>query len=234
VTDDGGLTGARTQNVAAGPAPTATVAFRGATGAANATASSTNPISVPVPASVQDGDGLVLMLSTNSPVTSTPPAGWTLEARQPSTTLVTQVWSRIATASDAGSSVQVVFSAATKATLQLAAYSGTSATDPVSVAAGTSDTSTSSHTTPTVPAPAGSWVLSLWSDKQAVARQFTAPAGVTVRSNLAGGGNGDVASLVADSGGPVPAGTVGGLAASVAPTVSNRATMFTVVLAPHA
>jgi hypothetical protein len=47
---------------------------------------------------------------------------------------------------------------------------------------------------------------------------------------VAGVGNGDIATLVADSGAPVAAGTVGGLTATV-PTPSNRATMLTVVLA---
>ena len=58
-----------------------------------------------------------------------------------------------------------------------------------------------------------------------------APAGVAERSNLAGVGNGDVATLVADSGGPVAGGQVGGLTATV-PTASSRSTMLTVVLAP--
>jgi hypothetical protein len=79
--------------------------------------------------------------------------------------------------------------------------------------------------------PAGSWVLSIWSDKSSTARQFVAPAGLAERSNLAGVGNGDVATLVADSGGPVAAGQVGGLTATV-PTASSRSTMLTVVLAP--
>ncbi|MGZ4567103.1 MAG: hypothetical protein ACXVXR_09780 [Blastococcus sp.] len=71
----------------------------------------------------------------------------------------------------------------------------------------------------------------MWSDKQSAAREWTPPAsGTTVRSSLAGIGAGDLATLVADSGGPVAAGTVGGLTATV-PTASNRATMLTVVLA---
>jgi hypothetical protein len=55
---------------------------------------------------------------------------------------------------------------------------------------------------------------------------------VTVRDNLAGVGTGDMATLLADGGAAVPAGTVGGLTATV-PTASNRATSFTVVLAPQ-
>jgi hypothetical protein len=50
-----------------------------------------------------------------------------------------------------------------------------------------------------------------------------------VRSNLAGVGTNDVATLVGDSGVPV-AGRVGGLRATV-PTASTRATVFTIVLA---
>jgi hypothetical protein len=56
---------------------------------------------------------------------------------------------------------------------------------------------------------------------------------VQVRSNLDGVGTGDMATLVVDGGAPVPTSTVGGLTAAV-PTVSNRATAFTVVLAPQA
>jgi hypothetical protein len=73
-------------------------------------------------------------------------------------------------------------------------------------------------------------VLSVWSDKSADPRQWTAPDALAERSNLAGVGNGDVATLVADSGAPVAAGQVGGRTATV-PVASNRATMFTVVLA---
>jgi hypothetical protein len=87
------------------------------------------------------------------------------------------------------------------------------------------------HTTPTATASAGSWVLSIWSDKAPEDRLFVPPAGLAERSNLAGVGNGDVATLVADSGAPVPAGQVGGLTATV-PTPSSRSTMLTVVLTP--
>ena len=73
-------------------------------------------------------------------------------------------------------------------------------------------------------------MVSVWSDKQPVARRWSPPTGAVERSNVAGVGNGDIATLVADSGGPVAGGTVGGLTATV-PTPSNRATMFTIVLA---
>jgi hypothetical protein len=81
-------------------------------------------------------------------------------------------------------------------------------------------------------AAAGSWVVSVWSDKQAAARAWTLQGdAATVRTSLDGIGTGDLATLVADSGAGVPAGSVGGLTATV-PTSSSRATVFTVVLTP--
>jgi hypothetical protein len=82
-----------------------------------------------------------------------------------------------------------------------------------------------------VASPSAGWVLSIWSDKQSAARTWTPPGGVTTRSSLAGTGSGDIATLVVDSGAPLPAGTVGGLTATV-PTASNRATMLTIVVVP--
>jgi hypothetical protein len=102
----------------------------------------------------------------------------------------------------------------------------------VASATGTVDIGGTSHTTPAATAAEGSWVLSVWSDKQAAARTWTPPAsGPEVRSNIPGVGTGDMATLVADGGAAVPAGAVGCLTATV-PTASNRATTFTVVLAP--
>jgi hypothetical protein len=145
--------------------------------------------------------------------------------------MTTTVFSRVASAGDAGSTVTVSIGEPTAVTLQLFAYSGTAATGPVASVVGAAGGGGTSHTTPTAEAPAGSWVLSIWSDKAPTARQFAAPADLAERSNLAGVGNGDVATLVADSGAPVPGGQVGGLTATV-PTPSSRSTMLTVVLAP--
>ena len=75
--------------------------------------------------------------------------------------------------------------------------------------------STGCSTSTTATAPAGAWVVSVWSDKSSDAREFDAPADLSERSNLAGIGTGDVATLVADSGAGLPAGQVGGLTATV-------------------
>lgn len=232
VTDDGGNTDSTSQPVAVtdpSVAP-ADITFRGADGIS---ARGTTPATVTVPASVEAGDALVMVMSVASATIGvTTPAGWTLEDTQISGQMATRVYSRVAEAGDAGADVTVARSGSSKVTLQLSAYSGTAGTDPVAVT-GAADGAGTSHTTPTASAAAGSWVVSVWSDKQSVARSWTAPSGVTVRSNLAGVGSGDIASLLADSGGPVAGGEVGGLTATLG-TSSNQATMFTVVLAPGA
>jgi PKD repeat protein len=231
VTDDAGAanTASATVTVASAPAPQA-MGLRASAGTA---ARPVKEVSVDVPAAVRAGDGLVLVLGTNSDVTGTAPAGWVLAGTQTDGgKMTTQVFSRVATAADAGSTVTVSVGQVSSAlTLQLMAYSGTAATGPVASVTGAAGGAGTSHTTPLADAEAGSWVLSIWSDKSASARQFQAPAGLAERSNLAGVGNGDVATLVADSGAAVAGGRVGGLTATV-PTASTRSTMLTVVLAP--
>ncbi len=232
VTDDKGATGQSVQQVAAA-APAAGTGI-GLRAVAGTSARAVTSVALTVPADVAPGDGLVLVLSTNSDATGTAPAGFVLEGSQTSGgNITTQVWSRPAVAGDAGSTMTVVLTKQAKVTLQLAAYSGTSTTDPVATATGTVDIGGTAHTTPTATAAEGSWVLSIWSDKQSAARSWTPPAtGVEVRDNLAGLGSGDMATLLADGGAAVPAGAVGGHIATV-PTASNRATGFTVVLAPQ-
>jgi PKD repeat protein len=231
VTDDEGATASstRTVEVTAPPAGTG-IALRDAAGTSARAVSS---VSVAVPSSVRAGDALLLVLSTNSDASGTAPAGFTPEASQVSgANITTQLWSRTATAEDAGATLVVPLSKQAKATLQVLAYSGVSVTDAVTSVAGRVDIGGTSHTTPTATAAAGSWVVSVWSDKQSAARSWTLEGDdATVRDGRAGVGSGDVATLVADSGGGVPAGTVGGLTATV-PTASNRATVFTVVLTP--
>jgi PKD repeat protein len=226
VTDSNNATDTETHTVTVGSS-NSTIAFRGR--AELAACGQTSP-AVTMPASVQAGDGMVLVSSINSnSVTVTQPAGWTLEGIQTSSNLVTRIYSRVATATDHGTSVTVAQSGTAKVTLQLTAYSGTSATDPVASATGAVQTGGTSHTTPTATAAAGNWVVSVWSDKSSSARTWTAPSGVAVRSNLAGVGNGDTSTLLADSGAPVAAGQVGGLTATES-AASTQASMFTIVL----
>jgi hypothetical protein len=212
------------------PAPPAGIAVRAATGRIQRGVTST---SVTVPAGVQAGDGMVLVLATNGTVTGTAPAGWTLVATRAAgtTAVTTQVFQRVATAGMSGTTVAVPLSGSARVTLQLVVYSGTSAAGPVASATSAATGAATAHQTPTASAAAGTWVLSVWTDRQTAARTWTPPSGVTMRSNLAGGTGGDVATLVADGGAPVAGGTVGGLTATV-PTATTRATTFTVLIQP--
>ncbi len=229
VTDDVGARVTATEQVVVSEAPDgAAIAVRGTAGVS---ARGVTSATVTVPAAVEAGDGMVLVLSTNSTATGAAPAGWTpAGSRLSGSGPNTQVFERVATAGDAGDPVTVALSARAKVTLQLVAYSGTAADGPVASVTSSARPAGTSHPTPSATATAGQWVLSVWSDKSASARTWTAPGGVTVRSNLAGVGTGDVATLLADRG-PVAAGAVGDRTATV-PATSTRATTFTVLLAP--
>jgi hypothetical protein len=117
-----------------------------------------------------------------------------------------------------------------KGVLELAVYSGVSTGSPP-VATGGGDSAQTAHATPTVSAPAGAMVVSLWSDKSETTTGWTAPAGVQQRDSAFGTGGGRYCGLLADSGGPVPAGSYGGLVATTN-AASSHAAMWTVALAP--
>ena len=75
-------------------------------------------------------------------------------------------------------------------------------------------------------------MVSYWSDKSANTTAWTAPAGVAERDQVAADpGAYRFSELTADSGGPVPAGTYGGLTATTNAT-SDKAVMWTIVLKP--
>ncbi len=148
VTGQGGLTGSLTKQVTV-PPTARQIAF-----VAAADANGNQPTeTVAVPSSVSFGDALVLIATgaTNSPISA--PAGWTLVGTNSGNgVMVTSVWSRVATAGDAGSAVTVNFSTTfRRAGVQLLAYSGTSPTSPVLAFASHFDhLTTSTATTPTV------------------------------------------------------------------------------------
>ncbi|MQA93423.1 MAG: PKD domain containing protein [Streptosporangiales bacterium] len=188
---------------------------------------------VTVPSEVEAGDGMLLFGTVNSTaVTVTPPAGWTQVGTATTGGATSTVWRREATASDAGSEVAVAVSAFAKVDLRLAAYDGTAAGSPVVESASFVDPAvTTAHRTPEVAVGAGGrWAVSYWADKSSSTTLWTAPAGVTVRSTAIGAGSGRVSTLLADSAGPVPTGTYGGLTATT--DAASRGLMWTVLLGP--
>jgi hypothetical protein len=206
---------------------TSPIAFRATAGnQANATSAT-----LTVPASVPAGDRMVLVMTSNSStVTYGDPAGWTLVDSATTTGVSTRVYSKAATAADAGSAVTVTASGVNKMDLRLAAYANAGGV--AAHATAFDPTAQTSHTTPTVTVTgSGSWVLSYWADKSSSTTAWTAPAGQTVRGTTIGTGTGRVTSLLTDGNGPAPAGTAGGLSAST-DVAGTRATMATIVLAP--
>ena len=178
---------------------------------------------ITVPGQVVAGDRLVLVVSVGSSGrTATAPAGWDLEGDRTAGSMRSFVWSRTATAADAGSRLTVTLSGWAKSSVQLAAYRGV-ATGDLGVASSVYTSSGTTRRTPGVVAAEGDWVTSWWSGKSGAATTWTPPASLTSRSVTANSGSGRIVSRLADSGGPVPGGADGDHAAT-----SNAATGSTV------
>ncbi|GAA1120130.1 hypothetical protein GCM10009582_16650 [Arthrobacter flavus] len=231
VTDNAGATGTvtRTIDVSGGTDPTTPVTFVASTASTNTGSVLTH--SVVLPAQVQAGDVLVAMFSTNSgTVGLTHPTGWDVSAEGATTSMRSVMYGRVATASDVGATVSVRTAAYGRGTLVVTVYRG------AQIAAASFDMETETvsraqHTTPTLPAAAGDWVLSYWADKTAATTSWAAPGGVTARQTGAGTGAGHMSWLAADSNGPVSGPTAGGLTAT-ANSATGNAVMGTVVIKP--
>ena len=230
-TDDDGATATAAHQVTV-TAPASAIAFRAAAGAdANST-----QVATTVPAAVQAGDTLVMVATANVAVTMNTPTGvtgWTQVATQPGTTMQSTLWTKKATAADAGATVRVPLSAGAKVSLQVLAYSGSTAATPVSAsAAGVETVTRAGHTTPAVTVPAaGSYVVSYWADKTTDTTSWTVPTGTTARIGTLGTGSGHITAVAADPGTGAAAGPAGGLTAT-ADSANSKAMTWTIVLAP--
>ena len=228
-TDNESATGqaSSTKVVVGAPAPS-TVSYVG--GAVNQGNVATPNVTTPSTVSAGDRLIMVLSLNANNRVMSTPTGvtGWTVLDTTTSGTMQTRVYTKIAAASDANKKVTVTLDGAAKYTMSVADYAGVRTG--ALVHADFAETVTrAGHTTPTVDAPAGSWVVSYWADKSAATTGFALPGSVTGRQALCGTGSGHVCSSLADSGGSVPTGQYDGLTAT-ADTANGTATTWSIVL----
>lgn len=189
-----------------------------------------------VPASVLPGDLLLAYFVANTVApTYTGPAGWTeVEAANAGTKATGRLYQRVATAADAGSRVTITSTSYAKSVLSIVAYRGAHASAPVASSAIAVQTAGSTtHVTPEVSAPDGMhWLVSFWADKGGDTTSWILPAEATSRSSTTGSGSGHISAVLADSDGPVSAGTQGGLTAT-ADASSSAAIMFSVLLAPQ-
>jgi PKD repeat protein len=228
VTDDDGESSSVTRSVTVAPPVASPIAFRGTAGVNTNSAAP----AFTAPAAVQAGDALALLVTTKTGVTHTPPAGWTQVAQSPGTAAQTSVWQKVATGSDAGSSVAVTLSELTKVDVRLLAYSGTAASVPVSAVISSDASLTTDHPAPTstVSTP-GSWVVWYWADKSpATTTSWTAPADTITRSTSFGTGTTYISSLVADPGQSSAVGSVPGPTAST--NAASRGNGVALVLKP--
>lgn len=227
VTDDGDATGTTTRIAQPSQGGTATAVV-----AATSTSGNRIAHTATVPASVQPGDLLLAFFVANTTAPGyTGPAGWTpLESASAGTKAVGRLYSRVATAADAGSTVAVTSDAYAKSVLTLVAYRGATAVSASALAVRTS--SGAAQVTPAVEAPDGAhWLVSYWAEKTSDGTAWTLPGGVASRSTASSSGGGHITAVLGDSAGPVPAGAQGGLTAT-ADASGNAALTFSVLLAP--
>jgi PKD repeat protein len=228
VTDNDGAPGTASQSVTVAPPATSSIAFRAVSGV---NANSATP-TLTVPASVQAGDAMALLVTTKAGTTHAAPAGWTAVATGGSTAVSTSVWQKVATAGEAGSALAVTLSELTKSDVRLLAYSGAAATDPFSALVSADAALTTSHPAPTVTVSTpGSWVVWYWADKSsATTTSWTPPTGVIARSTAFGTGTTYISSLTGDAGASSAIGTVPGLSATT--NAASRGTGVALVLKP--
>ena len=229
VTDDSGASDTATHEVNASEATDSDLAFRGVT----ADDLDRQRPWADVPESVQAGDTLVVIASFGDadPSPQAPP-GWDQVATETAaSSLVSTVWTKTADASDAGTRYRWDVAGSPKSTFTTVAYAGADDANPIRAIESTTERHTANHTSPTATASEGDWVLSYWADRTGGTTAWTPPSGVGVRADAYGNGGGRVTSLLADSDGPVSAGTVGGLTATT-DVSSSRALSWTIVLRP--
>ncbi|HEY8456743.1 MAG TPA: PKD domain-containing protein [Actinopolymorphaceae bacterium] len=229
VTGHDGQTAELTQHVSVA-APTSSVRFVAQAGSnRNATTHR-----VTIPTDVAAGDRLLLFFSVNSTqVTVSGPSGvtgWTSVGTKADSGMVTHVWQKEASPTDAGSTVEITLSGYAKADMAVVAYRGPDVTVRAHQAV-VESTSRPDHTTPTVQGVDGGWLVSYWADKSSATTSWTAPAGEVIRRTEAGTGSGRITVLLTDGGSAAGTGTKGGLTAT-ADAASGNATMWSIVIGP--
>jgi hypothetical protein len=174
---------------------------------------------------------MLLFLTSSGTAPAVGPPGWQWVGTKTTKGAVTQLWSRVATAADAGQTATVDLASTRASALQLLAYAGTSTTSPVAVFAAAATGTAPAATTPLVTVALPGWVVSYWAAKSEYVTGWSLPAGQILRSTTLGTGTPHLDTVVSDSAALVRTGSAGGLTAT---TTVNQAcgTTWTVELAP--
>ena len=224
VTDDDLATGTVTHQVMVSDVASS-ISF---VGAAHSGPTQQTVKSATLPASAAAGDLAVVIFTRAKSVTWTGPSGvtgWTAVGSSSANSLTSAVWTKTLTSGDLGSTVSFSTGSAAKAMLTVAVYRGV-ADGPV-VAVPGSDTSRTSHVASPASTATGDWVASYWVDRSDTTGSWT-PVGLANRDVAIGTGTNRYSSLLADSGGPVAAGTYSGATATT--DVATSSSMWSIVL----
>ncbi|MCZ3387548.1 MAG: PKD domain-containing protein [Actinomycetia bacterium] len=246
VTDNDGAPDDVTANVVVAPI-ISTVAFRDA---AKYEGKQLRVHEWQLPGSIQQGDTIVMAVSGHrmadpGSILDTDQVllpGWSEVADVFDTDNPTVIYTKTATAQDAGRTVSVRWVDGTGTNISvrtmasMAVYSGVAAVSPVQSGIEGSTTNVFAHTAPNVTVPGnGDWVMSYWSDLSGTTMSWAPPAGQVERVD--GTSYVDpatpttvrVSGLLTDDGAPTVAGVRSGLTAT-ASGKSTSATMASIVL----
>ena len=183
-----------------------------------------------VPSEVVAGDLLVMFVTLNGVSTPSAPAGWALAEETNGNAFSGRVWTKVATAADAGANVTVTTSGLLKSAMSIAAYrSSTGAVEVAAVAAAGPLNGAGSITVPQVQLGSGSLVVSYVGTKNSSAVDATLPTGLVSRSNVAGSGSGASYSVLSDTGQYLSGGAFGGGSVTFGSAVT-RALSYTLAL----
>ncbi|MGE0141409.1 MAG: PKD domain-containing protein, partial [Ilumatobacteraceae bacterium] len=194
VTDDDGAPASTSASVTVVDG-TAAAAYR----TSNARQSTNTTASVQIPAAVQAGDQLVLIVTANTASTLTTPSGWTLLGTRDdgSPDMRSWVFTRTAVAGTGGSTVSATLGATSKSSTIVLAYSNAQA--PTVLASSVMGASSTALATPAVAvAQPGSMVVNYWSDKSSSNSGWTLPGSVTTRIGSVGSGSGRITAAAGD------------------------------------
>jgi PKD repeat protein len=230
VTDNDGGSDSVTHPVTVSGGSGSGIAF---VGAADAGGGNVKNKSVTIPGAAHAGDTAVLFLSQPATTPWSGPAGvtgWTqVGSNVTNGGLTTTVWTKQLAAGDAGSDVKFTSATYSHASVDVAVYSGVDAVNPVGQSATAQDTNVSNHTTAPVTAAAGNWVVSMWGDRSTATRTWTTPGTVAQRAASTDTGNLTMQAVVADSDGPVSAGSYPAVTATTDAN-TDRTVMWTIEL----
>lgn len=231
VTDNLGTTATIERAFEVRPLPARDITY---VASAVASANSTRT-TVKVPTAVQAGDALVLWLSQAADVPPALSSDWRQVAVERDGSLATFLFTKRASAIDAGSAVTVDYSLLVKNDATLLSYRGVDPDDPFLTLDSTAEGGDrQDHSAPDSLLSADSLrVVTYVADKSSATTSWVLPSGIQRRASSAGTGGGRVTAIAADQAVvPAPMGAVPGVTAT-ADSSSSQATMWSVSLRPE-